>query len=207
MVASHLKYPVTVTVIRLALHGSVNVRTCIELACNRLKLADGHLGTDVGPNGVTTSLVTKTVGWATAVATFELETLSEYKNLRQSITVTSTFSATATTTSSAGSGIETAAVVVLAGGVAWFLAGNFYRLFLAKMVANFSADITGPVAIMNVPAPQNAKGHDDDKSCPNPKDKCSDCGGSTQMCTTGAHTGCKSQQQSDNLNDALLMFT
>ena len=67
------------------------------------------------------------------------------------------------------------------------------------MVTNFSADITGPVAIMNIPAPQNAKGHDDDKNCPNPKDKCSDCGGSTQMCTTGANTGCKYQQQNGNL--------
>lgn len=88
-------------------------------------MTDGRLGTDTGPNGVTTSLVTTTIGWATAVATFELETLSEYKALRQSITVTKTFSTAVTTTSSAGSGLETAAVVVLAGGVAWILAGDF----------------------------------------------------------------------------------
>ena len=99
--------------------------TYFSRACLPLRVTDGRLGTDTGPNGVTTSLVTTTIGWATAVATFELETLSEYKALRQSITVTKTFSTAVTTTSSAGSGLETAAVVVLAGGVAWILAGDF----------------------------------------------------------------------------------
>ena len=49
-----------------------------------------------------------------------MDTMTQYADLRQSITVTTTISATQT----GDSGIETVAAVVLAGGVAWFLAGK-----------------------------------------------------------------------------------
>jgi len=75
-----------------------------------------------GANGLTTTLVTTTVSRQIATGTYELDTVTKYASLRQRITLTTTAAATATT--SHDSGIETIAVVVLAGGVAWFLAGR-----------------------------------------------------------------------------------
>lgn len=65
-------------------------------------------------------MITVTASGQTAVATFELDTLAAYTGLRQSITT----STVATGTTTGGTGLETAAVIVLAGGVAWFLAGK-----------------------------------------------------------------------------------
>jgi hypothetical protein len=40
-------------------------------------------------------------------------------------------------------------------------------------------------------APKTAEGnHEDDVTCPNPKSKCSDCGGMAGMCATGTAIGC-----------------
>lgn len=47
--------------------------------------------------------------------------MTDYASLRQHITVTTTV--TASNTATGDSGLETVAAVVLAGGVAWFLAG------------------------------------------------------------------------------------
>lgn len=72
-----------------------------------------------GTNGISTSIVTVATSGHTATGTFELDSLTAYKGLRQSITTT----AVATNTNGQASQ-ATEAVVVLAGGVAWFLAGK-----------------------------------------------------------------------------------
>lgn len=63
--------------------------------------------------------MTSVVNGETGTVVWEPMTLSEYKGLRASTTVTLTESATA---SGAESGLETVAAVVFAGGVAWYLA-------------------------------------------------------------------------------------
>lgn len=62
--------------------------------------------------------MTSVVNGETGTVVWEPMTLSEYKGLRASTTVTLTESATA---SGAESGLETVAAVVFAGGVAWYL--------------------------------------------------------------------------------------
>jgi hypothetical protein len=74
---------------------------------------NARLGTNQGANGLT-PLVTTTVSGQIATATYQLDTLTEYASLRQHITLTTTAAAAAT--SNHDSGIETIAVVVLAGG-------------------------------------------------------------------------------------------
>jgi len=65
-----------------------------------------------------------TVGTDVATGTYELETLTQYSKLREHITVmTTTTDVSATTTASGDSAVKTVAAVVIAGGVAWFLAG------------------------------------------------------------------------------------
>ncbi|KAF8849829.1 hypothetical protein BDZ45DRAFT_220321 [Acephala macrosclerotiorum] len=115
------------------------------------------------------STVTATQSTQTVVATYALETISSYTELRQSITTTLTASNTAT------GEVETAAAVVLAGGVSWFLAG-------------FVGDAGVAESILK--APKEADGHPDDNTCPNPELSCSECGGTARMCTTGANVGC-----------------
>ena len=70
-------------------------------------------------------MVQATVGTDTATGTYELETLTRYASLREHITLMTTTSGSATATASGDTGLETVAAVVLAGGVAWFLAGKF----------------------------------------------------------------------------------
>ena len=48
----------------------------------------------------------------------------------------------------------------------------------------------GTAAIAALQLSQNTKNHDDDRNCPDPKNKCKDCGGQNQMRTTGADAGC-----------------
>lgn len=86
--------------------------------------------TDQGANGLTTSLVKTIVSGQITTATYELDTSTEYASLRQHIALTTTAAATAT--SSHDSGIETIAVVVLAGGVAWSLAGRGHNVSHAE---------------------------------------------------------------------------
>ena len=80
------------------------------------------LGTkeEVKDKAIMTTIST-VVGADTATGTYELKTLTEYAKLRQHITITTT----ETATSSGANGLETVAAVVLAGGVAWFLAGTY----------------------------------------------------------------------------------
>jgi hypothetical protein len=63
--------------------------------------------------------MTSIVGDQTGTVVWEPMTLTEYKGLRASTTITLTETATAT---GAGSDLETVAAVVFAGGVAWYLA-------------------------------------------------------------------------------------
>lgn len=88
-----------------------------------MQVTNKILGNTEIPDANMVSVVTTVVEVETDTATFELETLTEYKNLRQSITITTT-TAIATSTAPGKSGIETAIAVVLAGGVVWFLAGK-----------------------------------------------------------------------------------
>jgi hypothetical protein len=67
----------------------------------------------------TTVIVTQADKTATGI--FALETLSAYTNLRQNITTTILSTSTATDGSV---GVETAIAVIMAGGVAWLLAGT-----------------------------------------------------------------------------------
>jgi hypothetical protein len=120
------------------------------------------------PTSVTAPLETAIVTAApsgasgTVTGTYALATLTAFSNLRQSITTTVTVSPT-----QPGEPAATAAVVIFAGGVAWYLAG---------VVGGEAAVLSGP--------PNEAGGHPDDTSCPNPKSKCKDCGGNNGVCVS-----------------------
>ncbi|MCJ1280191.1 hypothetical protein MMC21_008018 [Puttea exsequens] len=78
-------------------------------------------------------------------------------------------------------GAETAVAIILAGGVSWFLAGLI-------------GDVTAAEAALE--APDTDPDHPDDSKCPDPKDKCSDCGGGDgQICTTGPSANCACDTQ------------
>ncbi|KAI9682232.1 MAG: hypothetical protein M1817_000286 [Caeruleum heppii] len=124
------------------------------------------------------STVTATQDGQTVVGTFALETLPAYADLRQSITTTLLSTSTATDGATV---VETAAAVVMAGGVAWILAGYVGDAAIAEAVLE---------------APKEAgEDHQDDKSCPTPQKACSDCGGKEGMCTTGDATGCVCEEK------------
>jgi hypothetical protein len=72
-----------------------------------------------GPDNSPKVTMTSIVGDQTGTVVWEPMTLTEYKGLRASTTITLTETATAT---GAGSDLETVAAVVFAGGVAWYLA-------------------------------------------------------------------------------------
>ena len=72
-----------------------------------------------GPHNSPKVTITSVVNGETGTVIWEPMTIDRYKSLRASTTVTLTESATA---SGAGSGLETVAAVVFAGGVAWYLA-------------------------------------------------------------------------------------
>lgn len=76
---------------------------------------------DTSARPIMTTVVATQSG-KTVTGSYALQTLSSYANLRQAVTTT----VTRTTTNTDGSsGVETAAAVILAGGVSWFLAGMF----------------------------------------------------------------------------------
>ncbi len=79
-------------------------------------------GSNTGKNGLITAVITTTASGQTATGTYELDTINQYASLRQHITITTTITPSAT--ASGDSGLQTVAVVVLAGGVAWLLAGR-----------------------------------------------------------------------------------
>lgn len=136
------------------------------LKLTRLGNKDGSTATPP----LTTVTATPSNG-PTVVGTYALESISSYASLKQSITTT----VTVTTTSNGQTGVETAAAIVMAGGVAWFLAG-------------FTGDAAAAQGAL-VPPP-TSDGHTDDPGCPSSKSKCSDCSGSGGMCTTGSNSGC-----------------
>jgi hypothetical protein len=124
--------------------------------------------------GLTTSVVTATASGQTAVGTFALQTVPAWAALRESQTVT--ISETPTATGDAGGAVKTAAVVVFAGGVAWFL-----------------ASYAGEVGILQAPKDVGAS-HKDDGSCPEPRKLCDDlqCLGISElnMCLVSPNMGC-----------------
>lgn len=126
---------------------------------------------DKNSGNTTPSLTTVTTN--SVVATFALETISSYASLRQSITTTFTVT---TTASDGKTGLETAAAVIAAGGVAFFLAG-------------VAGDLASAEEVLEAPSPPE-DGHEDDPKCPGTKTKCSDCAGTGGMCTTGDNVGC-----------------
>lgn len=94
--------------------------TILILGCGLMLLS----GKNVVTQPASTTVITVTVGTDVATGTYELETLTQYASLREHITMMTTMTGTATT--SGDSGLETIAAVVLAGGVAWFLAGKLH---------------------------------------------------------------------------------
>jgi hypothetical protein len=70
--------------------------------------------------------------------------------------------------------IETAAAVVMAGGVAWFLAG-----FVGDAAAAEALD-----------PPTTNPDHKDDPTCPSPMQQCRECGGVEEICVTGPAPVC-----------------
>lgn len=57
---------------------------------------------------------------------------------------------------------------------------------------------TGEAAVAEsaLEAPTNAEDHPDDKRCPDPESKCSDCLALNGMCTTGEAAGCSCEEES-----------
>ncbi|KAF2277259.1 uncharacterized protein EI97DRAFT_417431 [Westerdykella ornata] len=93
-------------------------------------------------------------------ATFALATLTQYKDLRESITATLTVSPT-----QSGEPAATVAAVVFAGGVAWYLAGY---------VGAEAAALTAPK--------EAPPGHENDEKCKDVTPKCKDCGATLGFC-------------------------
>ncbi|TVY82833.1 Heterokaryon incompatibility protein 6 OR allele [Lachnellula suecica] len=111
---------------------------------------------------------------------FEPVTLSGYASLRVSTTVTLT--EVATTTDGASS-METALVVIFAGGLAW--------------LAVSESGAAGAIAAISPPSqpPEDAK--DNDSKCPsNPEEDCQNCGGADQvgLCSSGPDAGCPCEE-------------
>jgi hypothetical protein len=94
--------------------GPIDLDGCLGYYC---KCSDGG---DLDNSSRVTS--TTTFNNETATAIWELMTLTEYKSLRASTTVTMSESATAT----GASEVETVVAVIFAGGIAWWLSGKCF---------------------------------------------------------------------------------
>ncbi|KAG4435126.1 hypothetical protein IFR05_009391 [Cadophora sp. M221] len=127
----------------------------------------------IEPPSETTIVVTQS--GATATGVYALQTISSLTGLKQAITTTI---AQTTTATDGSTGIETAAAVIFAGGVSWFL---------ASLVGDA---IAGEV----IEPPTTEPNHPNDPTCPNPAQKCSDCTGIAGICTTGAVPGCTCEE-------------
>jgi len=65
-------------------------------------------------------------------------------------------------------------------------------LNLPVIFINPITDYVGSAAaVAALTPPETAENHQDDETCPNPKDKCEGCGGNNGMCTTGTDSGCQ----------------
>jgi hypothetical protein len=143
-----------------------------------------------------------------ATAIWEPLTLTKYQSLRASTTVTLTETATATNGSSE---VETVVAVVFAGGVAWWLAGEFLRPDKSKRFADGvgKGQIGFGAALgLTPPTSQPEGSKKDDKNCKaNPKRKCNDCGGAdlVGLCRSPPENGCmcsilrNSDQETSNI--------
>lgn len=120
----------------------------------------------------TPHLVTSTVSGQVITATYTASSLSLYKDLRASTTITTSVSPERTA----------AAIVVFAGGVAWWLLGQSGSAAAAILLA--------PESI-----PENGK--EDDATC-NPEPKCDDssCGGKNAvgLCSAGSQQNCPCEE-------------
>ncbi|CAI6342584.1 unnamed protein product [Periconia digitata] len=105
-------------------------------------------------------------------ATYALATLTEYKDLRESITATITVSPT-----QSGEPADTVAAVVFAGGVAWYLAS-----FVGAEAAALAAPKEAPPS------------HRDDERCEGEKSKCEDCGATLGFCVE-PNPGCACEEE------------
>lgn len=134
---------------------------CLSPGCGfYCQCNDGDTG-----HSPTTQLVTSVVNGKTVTGTFTPTTISQYKDLRASTTVTTS-----------ENGHETA-LVILAGGVAWGLA-NWAELGAAG------------AALTAEGAPEGSE--EDDQACSKPEKKCADCGGSNAigLCSSGSEANC-----------------
>lgn len=99
-------------------------------------------------------------------------TLTQYKDLRESITAAITVSPT-----QSGEPAATVAAVVFAGGVAWYLAGL----------------VGGEAAALTVPE-EGGGGHENDESCNGDKPQCKDCGATLGFCVA-PNPGCACEEE------------
>ncbi|KAL9619263.1 MAG: hypothetical protein Q9160_006115 [Pyrenula sp. 1 TL-2023] len=132
--------------------------------CKNASPGGPHCDKNAQAGPQSSSVVTASQSGKIVTGTYALETITSLSSLRQSITTTITASP-----KTSGGPAETAAAVILAGGVAWMLAGEVGDAVIAEAVLQ---------------APEAPKGHEDDKTCPVSENKCSDCGGVSGICTT-----------------------
>ncbi|KAH8763501.1 hypothetical protein F5882DRAFT_522552 [Hyaloscypha sp. PMI_1271] len=129
---------------------------------------------DITPGKVTS--ITTVSGQAGTVV-YEALTLAEYSGLKASTTVTITDLVATSTDSSAD--METFVAVVVAGGIAWWVAEQF--------------GAAAAIAAIQPPSELPDGGEEDDQVCQkDPKEDCADCGGanSVKLCSSGAEVGC-----------------
>lgn len=121
---------------------------------------------------VVTAAPTKTgAGGGGVTGTYALATLTQYNNLRESMTTSITLSA------ESGRPAATVAAVIFAGGVAWYLSGL----------------VGGEAAALTVPK-DGGPGHQDDDACKGDKPKCKDCGAVRGICIS-PKAGCTCEEE------------
>ncbi|KAI9649601.1 hypothetical protein NHQ30_002182 [Ciborinia camelliae] len=145
-------------------------------------------------------------------ATFALESIPLYSDLRQNITSTiltnvtttilTSITATLTDTVSVGvsateeTSVETAVAVILAGGAFWSLFGTkFKMLTFFRTSINFIIGFVGDAGVVaTMDPPIDAPNHADDTTCPESRQICSspNCAGILSMCanTNDPTRGC-----------------
>ncbi|RDL32941.1 uncharacterized protein BP5553_08380 [Venustampulla echinocandica] len=150
---------------------------------NRLESIGAQLIRDLGMNmnssiaSPVPSTAMASQAYKTVTGTYALQTISLYSGLRQKITTTITATRTGAQYLTS---VETGVAVIIAGGVTWSL-------------ACFVGDAATAAKVLE--ALKDADKHPDDSSCPNPKDKRTDCGGVGSICETGSSTGCTCDEE------------
>jgi hypothetical protein len=108
------------------------------------------------------------------IGTYAQATLTQYQNLRESITTNLVVSPT-----QEGLPAATVAAVIFAGGVAWYLAG---------LVGGEAAALTAPK--------EGGPGHEDDPTCPGQKPSCADCAATLGFCAE-PNPGCACEEEEE----------